>query len=281
MIIAAATWGIRSIGAPADFFEHLEELVSQASTSGSTLLVLPELLIIELLALHKKAAPGEVPLELAHYAAEYELAVKRLSAKYEIVIVAGSHFKSYGAHVRNVSLIAWPDGGAQFQAKNCLTQWEIAPWNLEPGDGLTILKDRRFGVNICYDSEFPEAARAHAENGVELLCVPSYTETQRGFQRVRWCCLARAVENQIFVAHSACFADPTLELACGSAYGSSAVIAPSIQPFPQDCVLAQTALNKEGLAVAEIDFKDLVEARNDFDVRNWHDRHKSKWLLIK
>ena len=281
MIIAAATWGIRAVGTPADFFEHLEALVEQASASGSTLLVLPELLIIELLALHTKAAPSAVPHVLSQYADEYELAIKRLSRQYQIVIIAGSHFKEYDARVRNVSLIAWPDGAIQFQAKNCLTQWEITPWNLEPGVGLTILRDRRFGVTICYDSEFPEAVRSHAENGVELLCVPSYTETQRGFQRVRWCCLARAVENQIFVVHSACVADPALDLACGSAYGSSAIIAPSIQPFPQDCVLAQTALNKEGLALAEINFKDLEEARNDFDVRNWHDRHKSKWLLIK
>ena len=280
MIVAAATWQIRPIGTVADFFEHLEEIVSAASSAGATLLVLPELLIVELLALHAHAKPQDAPRILSQYAPGYEAEISRLAQKHEIAIVAGSHLRSNAERFSNACMIAWSDGTSQFQLKNCLTQWEIDPWKLSPGDGLTTLKDNRIGVAICYDCEFPEAVRAHAENGVQLLCVPSYTETQRGFQRVRWCSLARAVENQIFVVHSSCVADPALELVSGSAYGSSAVIAPSIQPFPENPVLAQTVLNKEGLALAQLNFGDLTEARNDFDVRNWNDRHKSKWPIV-
>ena len=58
----------------------------------------------------------------------------------------------------------------------------------------------KVGVLICYDCEFPELVRLMALQGMQLLIVPFLTDTQNAFSRVRLCAMARAVENECFVA---------------------------------------------------------------------------------
>jgi hypothetical protein len=59
------------------------------------------------------------------------------------------------------------------------------------------------GVMICYDSaNFPEMARHLVNQGAMMLFVPFCTDERRGYLRVRYCCQARAVENQCYVVTS-------------------------------------------------------------------------------
>src|SRR3546814_2366020 len=51
-------------------------------------------------------------------------------------------------------------------------------------------------------SEFPLPVRAQREAGARLLLVPSCTDTQAGATRVRVGCMARALENRLFVAQA-------------------------------------------------------------------------------
>src|SRR3546814_12399027 len=51
-------------------------------------------------------------------------------------------------------------------------------------------------------SEFPLPVRAQREAGARLLLVPSCTDTQAGATRVRGGCMARALENRLFVAQA-------------------------------------------------------------------------------
>ncbi|WP_413736477.1 nitrilase-related carbon-nitrogen hydrolase [Sodalis sp. RH21] len=70
-----------------------------------------------------------------------------------------------------------------------------------PGDGLVSfgLAGLRFGMLICYDLDFPEAARAQAIGGLDcLLCISA---TTAGYDVVpRHVVPARAYENGCFVA---------------------------------------------------------------------------------
>ncbi len=111
-----------------------------------------------------------------------------------------------------------------------------------------------------------------------IQCVPAYTETKHGFHRVRWCCHARTVENQIFVAHSSLVGDLGREPVLKT-FGSSAVLCPPLHQFPESGVLAETEMNEEGIAITDLDLDLLEEARATGDVRNWHDRHSSSWEL--
>jgi predicted amidohydrolase len=200
------------------------------------------------------------------------------SRKFNIAIVGGSHFESNSGMVLNVSPVFLPNGTVHRAEKCRLTAFERDDWGLSPGSKLMFVESLRLGVAICYDSEFPEAVRALAEAGARVIAIPAFTETQQGFQRVRWCAHARAIENQVFVIHSSLVGTLGKE-PIPSAYGSSAILCPSHAPFPASSVLAQTELNRHGMAIADLDFDALEVCRNEGDVRNWHDRKPLDWKV--
>jgi predicted amidohydrolase len=156
--------------------------------------------------------------------------------------------------------------------------WERTPWGLAYETGLVRFPDPRLGVLVCYDSEFPEGGRTLAEDGVQLLCVPSYCESQHGYQRVGWSCQARAIENEIFVVHTS-VVGPIQRFSLGTGYGRSSIIAPSKPPFPDSAMLAQSPLNEEGIAIADLDFEQLAMCRGSGDARPWSDRKVSDWKI--
>jgi hypothetical protein len=80
---------------------------------------------------------------------------------------------------------------------------------------------------ICYDLEFPELARHLVDQGALMLFVPFCTDERRGYLRVRYCCHARAVENQCYVAMSGVVGNlPNVE-AMDIHYAESAILTPS------------------------------------------------------
>lgn len=276
MRVAAAAWKLRPIQDSGDFFAHLNEFFRGSAAEDADWLVLPELPVLELLHLHPGIAESNAPAVLARYAAAYEDALLEFSSRTGIRVVAGSHFE--GEPVRHVCAIVEQNRITR-QTKNKTTGYERTPWGLGPGDGLRRLADPRVGALICYDSEFPEAVRVLAEAGVQVLMVPAFTETRRGFQRVRWCCQARAVENQIFVVHASLVGDLGGE-PVPSTFGSSAILTPSHEPFVETAILAEIPVGEEGLAVADLDFDLLCECRSAGDVRNWCDRDPSVWRFL-
>ncbi|MEZ5671238.1 MAG: nitrilase-related carbon-nitrogen hydrolase [Thiotrichaceae bacterium] len=55
---------------------------------------------------------------------------------------------------------------------------------------------------MCYDSEFPELGRHLVDQGVNIIFVPFCTDERQSYLRVRYCCQARAVENQCYMVMS-------------------------------------------------------------------------------
>ena len=276
--VAAITWGVREICSSDSFFSHLTTLVTDAVARTAKVVVLPELFEVELLSLFGDGEEHEVVGHLTPFCDRIDDCLKRLSTQHGVIIVGGSHLRQSAHGVINVATIAWPDGRLFYQPKNCRTMWEQTPWGLAYETGLVKFPDPRLGVLVCYDSEFPEAGRTLAEDGVQLLCVPSYCESQHGYQRVGWSCQARAVENEIFVVHTS-IVGPIERFSLGTGYGRSSIIAPSKPPFPDSAMLAQSPLNEEGIAVADIDFEQLAASRGSGDARPWSDRNVSDWKI--
>jgi predicted amidohydrolase len=274
MKIAAAAWKLLPINREEDFFSHLREFFDRAADVGAEWLVLPELPILELLSLEPHISETDAVDFLLDYAETYEQTLAIYARAFGIQVVGGSHFRRELGLLNTCSVVE--RAGTRRQPKNNLTRYEREPWGLDQGIGLTSFDDPRIGVLICYDSEFPEAARSLALGGVEVLFVPAFTESRHGFQRVRWCCQARAIENQIFVVHASLVGGLGREPVV-TTYGSSAILAPSHEPFPESAVLAETPLNQEGIAVAELDFEELARCRQGGDVQNWNDRDSSTW----
>lgn len=277
--LASITWGVRRIAHVDEFFQHLEALVRQASKLGADTILLPELFEVEVLTSLPNGETHEVAHLLAPHSDSIEAALKRLAVSVHATIIGGSHLKHTPEGIVNVATVVSPQGDLLYQPKNCRTQWEINPWGLTHETGLRRFPDPRLGVLVCYDSEFPEATRALAENGVELLCVPSYSESRFSYQRVNFCARARAVENEIFVAQ-ACITGPIECFGLGTGYGRSSIMTPSKAPFPDTAILAESALNTEGIAVADIDYSALAVCRATGEARPWQDRRVSDWRTI-
>lgn len=277
MIVAAVSWKLRRIESPIEFFVHLEELVAECHSLRAELAVFPECISLESCHLYPDAKPNEIAAHIAAH--DYAEFAAELASKMGMTLIAGSTLSIRDRAAYNEAIIATKDGRILRQTKNVLTQFEANEWMLSPGACLHVFGSPKIGVTICYDAEFPESGRALVEAGVLVQCVPAFTETVRGFQRVRWCCLARATENQNFVIHSSLVGSLGAE-PVPIAVGSSAIIAPSIEPFPEQSVLAETAMDEEGVAVAEIDFELLAAGRQMNDVRNFADRKKGDWSLV-
>lgn len=275
--VASVCWKLREIRGDSGYFGHFHDLVSMAYDEGAEVVVFPELHVLELLSIHKDLHERKAARYLVQYAEAVEEWLARIASSSGLTIVGGSHFRKDGDAIKNVCAIAEPDKPLLLAQKNNLTEYERAVWDIAPGQGLARFGER-FGVTVCYDSEFPTAGRNLADAGVTVQCVPSWTETRRGFQRVRWSCLARAIENQVFVIHSALVGGFGREPAPWS-YGSSAIIAPSIEPFPEKAILRESELNEEGVIIADLDFDDLERARTRGEVANWRDRDAGDWTV--
>jgi predicted amidohydrolase len=270
MRVAVGHWAIRDAHEFSGFSDHAHSIVSLAGSHGVGVLVLPELIGLELLA-----AAGDHLDRLADFAPQISATFADLAATYAMTVVAGSHIVRAEEGLGNSALTVTPSGEITWTPKQVLTQWELHEMRLRTSRDWSQPTD--LGVAVCYDCEFPEGGRRLAETGRLIVAVPSFTETDFGFHRVRYSCHARAIENQIFVLHAALAGTLGREPVPQTA-GRSAILAPSVAPFPADGVIAETA-EPDGIAWADIDFGTLKTARGSGDVRNWEDRHASEWRV--
>ncbi len=273
MKIAAVNWKLRPIRSASEFTDHAIELLDTCKAQGAELVVFPECFTLELLALSPAVPQNKIAKLIPSNTID---PIVDYCQKLGMILVAGSTFFATESGFVNASKAIWSDGGTAIQPKMVLTQFELNVWKIEPGNSLAALPDPRFGVTICYDCEFPEAGRALAESGVLCQIVPAFTQDEHGFWRVRNSCLARAIENQIFVVHSSLVGSLGRE-PVPSAVGSSAIIAPSAEPFPANGILAESKWNEESIAVAHLEFEAIFQARESGDVRNWNDRNRGNW----
>lgn len=56
------------------------------------------------------------------------------------------------------------------------------------------------GILIFDHIEFPKLARLLADQQMQILFVPFWTDTKNGYLRVKRCTQARAIENECYVA---------------------------------------------------------------------------------
>jgi predicted amidohydrolase len=110
----------------------------------------------------------------------------------------------------------------------------------------------RIGIMICYDRHFPEAARALALGGAEIVFVPTAT-TRRGFSSAAWELELRghAIANGMFVAG----VNRVGTERESTYYGRSVVIDPIGQ------IVAQAGDTDEEALMADVDLARVEEVR--------------------
>lgn len=276
MKIGAVNWKLREIAREEEFYEHLRELLDKCK--GCDVIVLPELFALELLAVHPPESDNDIPGILAPYFEPILGVLSDWTSEHRPRFLAGGSNITEGAPFGVDTFI---NSSPNFfdriiwqQDKIMVTEWEKSV-GIEGSEHLEYTSDSLCGVTICLDAEFPASGRALAEAGMLFQCVPAWTETMHGFRRVRWACQARAVENQVCVIHSSLVGRVGNE----ESHGSSAIICPPHEPFPLNPILSETAMDEEGVAIAEVDPNDLLKCREMGEVRNWRDRDAGYWTV--
>lgn len=276
--VAAVQHQVRRTSNFGEFAEQIEYFVETAADYRADFVLFPEFVSVQLLSQPRlKKLPAHKGIrELAAMTDDYLGMMADLAKAYGLHIVAGTHPIERDGHLQNVSPLVFPDGRYSFQPKLHITPSERSYWGIEGGNELYVFPTPRakVGILVCYDAEFPEAARYLADNGAEIIFVPYCTDDRQGYSRVRFCCQARAVENQVYVVTAGVVGNLPSVQAMDIHYGRAAVFAPSDFEFARDGIQAEADSNVEMLLVSDVDINDLYRSRAAGSVRPRLDRRK-------
>lgn len=282
MKIAAACYPIDWIESFDCYADKLSRWVAEAAGAGADLLVFPEYGAMELAATAGRKVAGGLEASL-HAVSDlmpgaWDLHAA-LAARHDVHILAASGPVFEGARPVNRAMFFSPTGARQPHDKQIMTRWERDPMNAVPGAAPVVMDTAlgRIGVLICYDAEFPLLARSLVEAGAEILLVPSATEAEEGYNRVRIGAMARALEGQCIVVHA-----PTQGAAPWSPLvdensGAAGIYGPPDRGFPPSGVLAQGAMNAAGWTFAEVSPDAIARVRADGNVltmAHWAEQHR-------
>lgn len=251
--VAAAAFPLTRFADAAAWSAKFGTLARSAADGGANLVLFPEYVTASLLGITN---------EWAAWDGLWQETARACARELGLLVVAGTHLVRDADGVRNRCLLAWPDGSCDHQDKLHPTPWERR-WQLAPTDTIRLFRHggATFAVPVCYDVEFPEGVRAAARAGAELLLVPSWTDDDHGFWRVRHCTQARCIENVVYAVHAPLVggldSPPDFEQACGAA----GVLTPCDTGFHRQGLAADGGWNQTVTVVAELDLARLRAAR--------------------
>lgn len=260
--IAAVQYLLRSIHDWDSFENQVRFVMKAAGDYKPQFVLLPEIFTIQLLSFMDTSDMRQAVRKMNDYTTRYIDLFKELAAQWNVHIIGGSHPTIRDGQLLNTAYLFTPQGGVFTQDKIHLTRWEKEKWKGDPGHHVRVFETPhgRIAILICYDIEFPELSRKVCEMGADIIFVPSCTDDRQGFLRVRYCCHARAIENQVYVAVTGTVGHLPVE-GLGLHYGQAAIITPSDFPFARDGIAAEGVPNMEQIVIADVDLGKLVMNR--------------------
>lgn len=274
--VACIQYQQRRVRSFEEFAENVEYFIDVVADYKSDFAVLPELFTLQLLSIENEQIPPDQAIAtLTKYTEPLKELLSRLAVHYNINIIGGSHpTRDADGDIVNVCYVCLRDGSIHAQAKIHPTPNEAYWWSIVGADDVgTIMTDcGPIGVMICYDSEFPELARHLVDQGAQILFVPFCTDERKSYLRVRYCCQARAVENQVYVAMAGNVGNLPGVGNMDIQYAQSCILTPCDFPFDRDGIAADTTPNAEMVAIADLNMDALRQARMTGTVQNLRDR---------
>ncbi len=280
--LACVQYQMRKIKSFAEFARQVSYFVDIAADYRADFVLFPELFSVQLLSQTDALTPQEGMRRLSEYTGRFTDLVSKLAVKYGLTIIGGSHPVREGEHLYNVSHICLPNGTVVSQPKIHITPNERKWWGISGGHTLGAVQTpkAKIGVLICYDIEFPEAARYLADDGAEIIFVPFCTDNRQGYLRVRYCAHARAIENQVYVALTGNVGNLPDVNNMDIQYGQAAVLTPSDFAFSRDGIKAEADSNEETLLICDLDLDDLYQSRGAGTVTPRLDRRPDLFKLV-
>jgi predicted amidohydrolase len=150
--------------------ERIGRAVAEAVAAGAGLVVLPEAAVTG----YAFASLDEALPVARRASALAENLLASLAQTHRVTIVCGT-LESAGDEVYNVALVLLPDGRRFRYRKMHLPFLGIDRFATPGPDAPPVVEVEglRFGVLICYDLRFPEAARICALEGADLIVLPT------------------------------------------------------------------------------------------------------------
>jgi len=194
-----------------------------------------------------------------------------LSREYGVTIVSPSVPIPTSRGIENHAFVFSKSGKISSQSKWHMTRFEDEIWGVRSGENLVrVFQDDgfKFGIQICFDNEFPTGTHALVRQGIDLLVSPSCTETKRGLNRVHIGARARALENQILVGVSQTVGDAAWCSAVDQNTGKAALYASPDKFSPEDGIVAEGMENQVGWVYSDLDFSVMEKTRKRGSVFN-------------
>ncbi len=206
-----------------------------------------------------------------------------MAVKYNVNIIGGSQFTlAQDDRLLSVTYLFRRDGTIEQQPRLHVTHDETRWWGLDQGQELGVFDTDRGRVAILssYDVQFPELARLAAGRGAMILFVPFATEDRGGYLRVRYCCQARAVENDVFVVAAGTTGNLPFVAHADTHYAQSGIFTPIDYAFARDGIAGESTPNIETLVIADVDLERLRRHRYEGAVQPWSDRRKDLYRVV-
>src|SRR5690606_32865651 len=188
--------------------------------------------------------------------------------------IGGSQFTFHDDRLFNVAYLFRRDGTIEQQTKLHVTPDERRWWGMEGGEDLGVFETDhgKIAILVSYDVVFPEPARVASARGAEIIFVPFTANDRSSYLRTRYAAMARAVENDVFVAIAGATGNLPFVDNADVHYAQSAIFTPLDFSFARDGVAAESTPNVETLVMADVDLELLRRHRYSGTVQPWSDR---------
>ncbi len=240
---------------------YVRRLVEQASSLGSTIIVLPELWATGYCSELFRSISIEDTTRLIDE-------LRGLSKDYNIYIVGSVPEKTEDG-LYNTGHIIGPEN-SWFYRKAHLIRLLGEHEYFKPGsEGVLVANTRigRLGIAICYDIRFPEYIRLYALRNAEILLVPAEWPLER-IEHWRLLLRARAIENQFYVLASNTIGDHK-----GVVYGGHSAI---VDPWGE--VVLEAGSRNEALLVSILDLDRVSSIRDKLPLLS--DRRRDLYRIL-
>lgn len=281
MTIALAQYPLTEHSTLTDWQAHIRCWVEEALSSGAGLLVFPEYGSMELVSLLKQEVRNDLAGQIAamqELLPDFTATFRSLATEYDCIIVAPTFpVRQENGSYTNRAFVYGPEGEG-YQDKWFMTRFEHEEWGISPGDrSLTLFETAtgNFGIQICYDVEFPTGTHLLARAGADCILAPSCTETVRGATRVHVGARARALEQQLFTGVSQTINQALWSPAVDLNYGYAAVYSSADHGLPEEGILAAGTPEQPHWVIQQLDFSLNRHIRDNGQVFNFRDSQAS------
>ncbi len=261
--------------------DYIDYFIDAVSAYQSDFVLFPELFNAPLMQAYNHLGGSQAIRELAGYTERLRDVFLDKAIQYNINVVTGSMPMMREDGLYNIVYLCRRDGTWDYYEKVHITPSEREAWGMKGGDKVKVFDtdSGKVGLMVCYDVEFPEIARIYADQGMQILFVPFLTDTQNGYMRVRNCSMARAIENECYVAIAGSVGNLPKVTNMDIQYAQSAVFTPSDFAFPTNCIKAEATPNTEMTVVADVDLNLLKELHSYGSVRTLSDRRSDLYQI--